>query len=38
MQKQAEAPFTVYADFEYVDMIWNDEAEEKFESATHCHM
>ena len=21
-----------------VDMIWNDEIEEKFESATHCHV
>ena len=21
-----------------VDMIWNDEAKEKFESATHCHV
>ena len=20
------------------DMIWNDEAKEKFESATHCHV
>ena len=20
-----------------VDMIWNDEAKEKFESGTHCH-
>ena len=21
-----------------VDMIWNDGAKEKFESATHCHL